>query len=181
MVNSLGKNIVLSILTLSILVSFGLPMNVFANDSRNPTEEEIKALADQLEFLMEEALIVENGVHTYDFDKIEKEFGAEFSNELKAMTVDYKPIMPNVTKNIQAASSDWENWKGCMTGALMDHFGVTAVTAAIEGGLWAYLKKKAFTEAAKLLLKAAVGGNAVAIAGTLIYYAGTCTAKYPNW
>lgn len=40
-----------------------------------------------------------------------------------------------------------KTWKRCMISALKDHFGV-----AMTGGLWAYLEKKAYKEAAKLLV-----------------------------
>ncbi|MEK4677551.1 MULTISPECIES: hypothetical protein [Bacillus] len=66
-------------------------------------------------------------------------------------------------------------WTDCMVDAIKDHFGVAAVTAALEGGLWAYLEKRAYKEAAKLLVKFAIGSNAVGLASTLIYYGGKCT------
>lgn len=47
------------------------------------------------------------------------------------------------------------------------HFGVEIVAAALDDGLWTYLQ-----EAAKWLVKFAIGTNAVAWAGTIIYYSG---------
>ena len=47
-----------------------------------------------------------------------------------------------------------------MIGALKDYFGVALVEAALTGGLWGYWKKKAYKEAAKLLVKIGVGTNA---------------------
>ena len=49
----------------------------------------------------------------------------------------------------------------------------------MERGLWTYLQKKAYKEAAKLLVKFAIGTNAVALAGTIIYYGGKCTWQHP--
>ncbi len=51
-------------------------------------------------------------------------------------------------------------FKSCMIGALKDYIGVALVEAALTGGLWGYLKKKAYKEAAKLLVKIGVGTNA---------------------
>ncbi len=42
-------------------------------------------------------------------------------------------------------------WTDCMADAIKNHFGIAAVTADLEGGLWAYLEKRAYKEVAKLL------------------------------
>ncbi|WP_249597511.1 hypothetical protein [Peribacillus frigoritolerans] len=63
-----------------------------------------------------------------------------------------------------------------MLSALKDHFGV-----AMTGGLWAYLEKKAYKEAAKLLVKIGVGGNAIGLASILTWYSARCLEGLGPW
>lgn len=181
--NKTVKSVGLYTLIFSVFLASISPLQIQANAQVATSSEEftveeerqIEELAAQLEFLMEEALIIENGERTFDFEKIENEFGKEVKDEIKMLTVDAQiwQVQPGA---ITLAAN--QPWKDCMVGAIKDHFGVALVTAALEGGLWAYLEKKAYKEAAKLLVKFAVGTNAVGIAGTLIYYGGKCTWKH---
>ena len=160
------------LLVFSMLIAFVFPLQAKgAAEFSLEEEEQIEELAAQLEYLMEEAYILEDGIGTFDFEKVEAEFGKETRTELERMTVGVE-TGPSSGPVIIA---DNPGWKACMIAAIKDHFGVAFVTAALEGGLWAYLEKKAYKEAAKLLVKFAVGTNAVALAGTLIYYGGKCT------
>lgn len=140
-------------------------------------EKQVDEIADQLKFLNEEALIIQDGNRTFDFQKIENKYGTEFTNMLKS---DINAVGA-IASQAYTGPMDFKDgvqysaWTNCMVDALKDHFGVSIVTAALEGGLWAYLQKKAYKEAAKLLVKFALGTNAVALAGTLIYYGGKCT------
>ncbi|MCG7315394.1 hypothetical protein MHL30_20115 [Priestia flexa] len=166
-------------LILALFVAFCFPLQAKGSEGFPAEEELVEELAAQLEFLMEEALVVENGLRTFDFEKIEDEFGKEVRDEIEMLTVGLQPVENTKSRNgnLMVTASN-EAWKSCMIGAIKDHFGVAMVTAALEGGLWAYLEKKAYKEAAKLLVKFAVGSNAVGLAGTLIYYGGVCTYKY---
>ncbi|WP_225906156.1 hypothetical protein [Staphylococcus agnetis] len=72
-----------------------------------------------------------------------------------------------------------KNFGSYIKSAVADQFGVGVVTAIIEGGFYAYMKKKAYKEAAKLLLKFAVGSNIVGLSDFAAYYGGKCAA-YAN-
>lgn len=178
--NKTVKIIGLLTMIFSVFLASISPLHIQANAQVSTSAEEftieeekqIEELAAQLEFLMEEALITKNGERTFDFEKIENEFGKEVKDEIKMLTVDAQVQQGGITL---AAN---QPWKDCMVDAIKDHFGVALVTAAMEGGLWAYLDKKAYKEAAKIVVKFAVGTNAVGIAGTLIYYGGKCTWKH---
>lgn len=167
-------------LALSIGVGFVMPsFSVSAETSKISVqslekEKQINELADQLKFLNEEAMMVQNGERVFDFNKIENKYGADYANNLKNDITMVKKI--NADK-VKSPSNRYKRsaWTDCMVDAIKDHFGVAAVTAALEGGLWAYLEKRAYKEAAKLLVRFAVGSNAVGLAGTLIYYGGKCT------
>ncbi|MCA1021766.1 hypothetical protein [Halobacillus litoralis] len=183
------RMLIVSSMVLTLLVSYLAPIHSQAA-SQKLTPEELKqaeVLANDLEFLFEEALVIENGKKTFDFTKLKKEYGDEYedkfgklesfvnntnqSNKIDATLVEKENI--KLRSSVALASS--QSFGDCMVDALKDHFGVAAVTAALEGGLWTYLQKKAYKEAAKLLVKFAVGTNAVGLAGTLIYYGGKCT------
>ncbi|PEQ08684.1 hypothetical protein [Bacillus toyonensis] len=174
-------------LALSIGIGFVMPSfsasAVTSKVSVQSLEEEkqINELAKQLKFLNEEALVVQNGERIFDFNKIENIYGADYANNLKNDITMIDGINADKAKNPFHRSKQiaWTSaWTDCMVDAIKDHFGVAAVTAALQGGLWAYLQKKAYKEAAKLLVKFAVGSNAVGLAGTLIYYGGKCTYQY---
>lgn len=171
--------------SLALSIGIGFVMPSFSASATTSTvsvqsleeEKQITEIAEQLKFLNEEALIIQNGERTFDFNKIESKYGSDFANNLKN----------NITivgeLNSDKATDLWKRhkrsaWTDCMIDAIKDHFGVAAVTAALEGGLWTYLQKKTYKEAAKLLVKFAVGSNAVGLAGTLIYYGGKCTYQY---
>lgn len=57
-----------------------------------------------------------------------------------------------------------------------NHFGVALILieVAMTGGLWAYLQKKAYKEAAKLL-------NAIGLAATLTWYGTRCLEGVGPW
>jgi hypothetical protein len=140
-----------------------------AQESENA---EVEQLADDLEFLMEEVAIYgENGnVVNFDFDMLEERFGYSVEFEMLKEEIDaYNATQENNSGEIQLFS-----WKSCMISALKDHFGVALVNVAINGGLWAYLEKKAYKEAAKLLVKIGIGGNLIGLTAFLSWYGVTC-------
>ncbi|MED0988239.1 hypothetical protein [Bacillus paramycoides] len=170
-------------LALSIGVGFVMPsFSVSAAASKVSVqsleeEKQINELAEQLKFLNEEALVIQNGERVFDFNKIENKYGADYANNLKNDITMIEEINADKAEN-PFNRYKRSAWTDCMVDAIKDHFGVAAVTAALEGGLWTYLQKKAYKEAAKLLVKFAVGSNAVGLAGTLVYYGGKCTYQY---
>lgn len=179
---SLKNKFLCTSLALSIGIGFVMPsfsVSAATNISVESLEEDkqINELAEQLKFLNEEALVIQNGERVFDFNKIENKYGANYANNLKNDIVMIEEMNDAKAKN-PFHRYKRSAWTDCMIDAIKDHFGVAAVTAALEGGLWAYLQKKAYKEAAKLLVKFAVGSNAVGLAGTLVYYGGKCTYQH---
>ncbi|MEK4419189.1 hypothetical protein [Bacillus sp. FSL K6-0268] len=179
---SLKNKFLCTSLVLSIGIGFVMPsfsVSAATNISVQSLEEDkqINELAEQLKFLNEEALVIQNGERVFDFNKIENKYGANYANNLKNDIVMIEEMNDAKAKN-PFHRYKRSAWTDCMIDAIKDHFGVAAVTAALEGGLWAYLQKKAYKEAAKLLVKFAVGSNAVGLAGTLVYYGGKCTYQH---
>ncbi|MCQ6531130.1 hypothetical protein [Bacillus mycoides] len=171
--------------SLALSIGIGFVMPSFSVSAASPKvsvqsleeEKQINELAKQLKFLNEEALVVQNGEQVFDFNKIENKYGADYANNLKNDITMVEGINADKAKN-PFNRYKRSAWTDCMVDAIKDHFGVAAVTAALEGGLWVYLQKKAYKEAAKLLVKFAVGSNAVGLAGTLVYYGGKCTYQH---
>jgi hypothetical protein len=91
---------------------------------------------------------------------------------LKKEIDSYNASLENDNSGIQLYS-----WKSCMISALKDHFGVALVEVAIHGGLWSYLQKKAYKEAAKLLIKIGIGGNVIGMTAFLSWYGVSCIGK----
>ncbi|MGR5967042.1 hypothetical protein ACT7DB_34085 [Bacillus cereus] len=60
-------------------------MSAATNISVQSLEEDkqINELAEQLKFLNEEALVIQNGERVFDFNKIENKYGANYANNLK--------------------------------------------------------------------------------------------------
>lgn len=179
---SLKNKFLCTLLALSIGIGFVMPsfsVSAATNISVQSLEmdKQINELAEQLKFLNEEALVIQNGERVFDFNKIENKYGANYANNLKNDIVMIEEMNDTKAKN-PFHRYKRSAWTDCMIDAIKDHFGVAAVTAALEGGLWAYLQKKAYKEAAKLLVKFAVGSNAVGLAGTLVYYGGKCTYQH---
>ncbi|WP_226672118.1 hypothetical protein [Rossellomorea aquimaris] len=150
------------------------------------TEEEVEELAADLEFLMEEAAIYDGDdqIIGFDFDKLEEKFGEVKELDLLEQEIlsesreELRPLM--AVQSIQPLAAK-KTWKGCMIGALKDHFGVALIEVAMTGGLWAYLEKKAYKEAAKLLIKIGVGGNAIGMVAFLTYYSAKCLEGVGPW
>jgi hypothetical protein len=178
----IGRNTLLSLLALLLVVG-----TVGQSVSAAPMtkEEEVEELAADLEFLMEEAAIydAEGSVIGFDFEKLEAEFGKVKELDMLEKEINSesrKGNSPMMAASIQPLAAK-KTWKGCMIGALKDHFGVAIIEVAMTGGLWAYLEKKAYKEAAKLLIKIGVGGNAIGMVAFLTYYSAKCLEGVGPW
>lgn len=68
-------------------------------------------------------------------------------------------------------------WTSCMLSAIKDQIGVSAISALMVGGLVSFLQKKAWKEAAKLIIKVVgkgVVGGVFVWAGFFAYYSVIC-------
>lgn len=143
---SLKNKFLCTSLALSIGIGFVMPsfsVSAATNISVQSLEEDkqINELAEQLKFLNEEALVIQNGERVFDFNKIENKYGANYANNLKNDIVMIEEMNDAKAKN-PFHRYKRSAWTDCMIDAIKDHFGVAAVTAALEGGLWAYLQKR---------------------------------------
>lgn len=130
-------------------------------------------------FFNEVVYLDENGIEQVDFEKMEKYFGKEQTENVKA--IEQSSIQAeqcDQVSNLSVTRATSGSFSSCMKEALIDYLGVSAVQAMLTGGVWTYFKKKAWKEAAKLAIKLGVGTNAVALAATFMYYGGKCAYKY---
>ncbi|MFE4242081.1 hypothetical protein [Peribacillus butanolivorans] len=178
------KTGLLSLISL-MLVFLSVGPSVSAESMSTKESEEVAKLEKNLKFLMEEAAIYdsENNVVGFHFDKLEAEFGE--IDELKILqqeieTSSCELAETTVINSIQPLAAK-KSWKSCMVASLKDHFGVALIEVAMTGGLWAYLQKKAYKEAAKLLIKIGIGGNAIGLAATLTWYGTRCLEGVGPW
>ncbi|MGM0940345.1 MAG: hypothetical protein ACQEWU_05145 [Bacillota bacterium] len=163
------------VLMASVLLFSSFPITTLASEQE---DQEVLQLAKDLEFLMEEAAIYDSNdlVIGFDFELLEKRFGdvkefKELEQEIKNDENEY--IKCETASEITTLRAK-KGWKPCMIDAIKDHFGVAIIEAVLTGGFWAYLEKKAYKEAAKVLVKIGIGGNIIAATSFLIYYSGKC-------
>lgn len=148
--------------------------------------QEVEALAEDLEFLMEKAAIydADDNLVTFDFDMLSERFGEVKELQILEEEINKVSCKPKVTTGVKgyAVSAAAEGtWGDCMIDALKDHFGIALIEVALTGGLWGYLEKKAYKEAAKLLLKIGIGGNVIGLTAFLTWYSAKCLEGRGPW
>jgi len=170
-----------STIYLSILFLLSLVIVTPVAEAQTITKEsqQVEQLAKDLEFLMEEAAIYDSQgkLINFDFEKLETKFGVLPEFEFLKEKINTSLNSHDSGSNELMAMAEG-GWKSCMWEALKDHFGVTMINLAINGGLWKYVEKKAYKEAAKLLIKIGVGGNIIGLTSILVYYSADCL---PSW
>lgn len=178
------KTTLLFSLVLSLFISF--PLSPIANAKENESIKTLKEsqvsqeLQDLDVFFNEVVYLDENGLEKVNYEKMEKIFGKEQTENVQAIeqsAVQAKECSQG-NKMSLARSSSKGTFSSCMKEALMDYLGVSAVQAMLTGGVWTYFQKKAWKEAAKLAIKLGVGTNAVALAATFMFYGGKCAYKH---
>lgn len=175
-----SKKIIMYILSLVLTISitsvpFTQAKTANAQNLAVPSKEEVDKTAEMIKFIYEEASTKDDSGNIIDINinKIESKY--QKSKELEALK---KEINMTETAMTPRAFND-KKFGSCIKSAVADQFGVGVVTAIMEGGFYAYMKKKAYKEAAKLLLKFAVGSNIVGLSAFAAYYGGKCAA-YAN-
>lgn len=162
---------------LSVLMVFMLFGPSMASAAQNHAyNQQVEEVAQDLEFLMEEATIYDEDGNPidFDFDKLRDRFGDQEGFELLEESIAMSSIPEgDVSANGKYSKNPYVN---CIYGSLLDLLGVGVVQAAMTGGLWAYLKKKAWTEAAKLIMRVAVGTNLATLTASIVYFGVKC-----NW
>lgn len=180
------KKTLLSITTLVLfLTTFSsLSSAQVLEDSYEPTEEEINELAKQLEDLYTNGLVFDDDgiVIDYNFDYMEERYGLTKDKLLPTPSTDKtiikKPIDCGIISPFAVPNKDKIN--KCVNDKIKQNFGEVfsvATISSILGLIW----DGEFTKAATKILKIVAKGNAVSIAGQLLYWHGSCVYKYNGW
>lgn len=169
----LKLTVIVSLISM-LLISFSFSPVI---NAKGITSEELTTEQELDLFFSKAVYVDENGVEQIDFNQMEKLFGKEQTENVKAIKVSAEQAM-QCDSPIQPKAAKTGTFSSCMKEALLDYFGVSAVQAMLTGGVWGYLEKKAWKEAAKLAVKLGLGTNAVTLAATFIYYGGKCAYKY---
>ncbi|HHW6242360.1 TPA: hypothetical protein ACU2BT_000500 [Staphylococcus aureus] len=143
-----------------------------AQNSNLPSKEEINKTASIIKFIYEEASTKDGNGNIIDIDvqKIEKKY--HNSKELESLKEEINTIKSTLTPR---SFSD-KKFMSCIKSAVADQFGVGVVKSIMEGGFYTYMKKKAYKEATKLILKFAIGSNIIGLSAFVAYYDGKCAA-----
>lgn len=147
------------LLVVTVLSPYASAQALAENDATTQFEEE-------LEFIFEEASTLKDGLFVLDTEKIEQRFGKE--------QVEGIALLVEFINSTAPGSMTTFSFGSCMLDALKDYLGVSVVEAALSGGLYTYLVKKAWKDAAKLLVRYAVTMNVAGLTATLIFYSGKC-------
>jgi len=131
-------------------------------------EQRVKEFEEAFRFINEEATVKnKNGdVIDFDFDRIRELLGESEAIDIAEAEIKKEREMGG---DVQIASF----W-GCMKDSLLDYFGFNAFNAMVNAGIYSYIKKKAWKDAAKIAARFFVGASAGGLAITLAYYGGKC-------
>ncbi len=167
---------------LALFLGFSVVASPIATAKTNANETNVNLLAKDLEFLMEKASIYDqnNQLIGFDFEKLRNRFGDKKEFKILENEINKNGIKIEKSSDLttQAAKGTWGD---CMIDSLKDHFGVAMIEVALTGGLWSYLEKKAYKEAAKLLLKIGIGGNVIGLVAFLTWYSAKCMEGRGPW
>lgn len=179
---SLSLALIVPLFSVDVFANELTPLNLNNKDGKieinldkdgNPTEETINEVADMLEFIVQDALVLDDygSVLDVDINKIRLKYGnsedLEKLDEIMHGNKNFYGAMPN------------NAFADCMIEAIKDYFGIGLIGIITSGTVYKLITKKAWKEVAKILVKniAKVAGRYVGVASivaTLIYYSGKC-------
>lgn len=182
-------NKVIALMLALVSVYTAIPTSVYANsinknnrdqieikvdENGNPTQETINEISNSLQFIVEEALILDSdgGIIGVDTNKLIQKYG--HSPELDKLA---ELVNKEINKN--GGVMPYGTFTDCMIEAIKDYFGVGLVGILTSGTVYKLITKKAWKEVAKIIAKniVKVGGKYIGVASivaTLVYYAGKC-------
>lgn len=169
---------------------FALVFSSFTSVASANEAKEVENLAEQLEFLFEEAAVKDNFNNIVDFDieKLERKYGT--SPELKELeSVIYSqyvqpkrklvvsPVVKNdnlITPNHHIPEPDEFDYclQRKITKNFKEVFSVNAIATIVS-----LIHEKQYTKAAGKLIKMGVKGNVFALAGQIAWYWGQCAIE----
>ncbi|NMH70517.1 hypothetical protein HF072_17190 [Bacillus sp. RO3] len=172
------------------LLTAGFSSSVSAHEISKSEEEQILELAEQLEFIFEEASVLDENGNIVDFNytMIEEQYGSTFARGLEEevspiFVADHTDIPLDVPmKQVMTAASvpNKDKIEACFQSKVRKAYKETLSITALNS-LYNYAQAKDYTSLSKKLFKIGIKGNVPAIAIQLLLYKGQCTYKYNGW
>jgi hypothetical protein len=188
---------ILVVLLIFTLFTTGFSSVAGAKGISKKEAKQIELLADQLEFIFEDAAIKDNNgeIISFDIEMIEQKFGTspeleelkvqiKKSEELKQKEIMFetssKDTMMPMMPMMMAASSDSSAVDRCIEAKIKASYKEILSVGAF-GTFYSYLWAGEYKLAASKLIKIGVKGSVYGIATELAYYFLTCEYKVNGW
>lgn len=186
------RNIFLITLSFMIAISSLFSTVISAEEiDQEVDSEEVEELAEQLEFMFEEASIKDdNGnIIGFDFESIEEKYGTsieldQLKQEIEGSATDSSNLTigenSSNTGITTMAVPNKDKINACIQKKVKNSYKETLTLTTINT-LWNLARDKKYKTLAKKLLAVGIKGNVPGIAIQLMYYHGTCVYKYNGW
>lgn len=166
------KSLIMTIIFTLLLapISFTHPVEA----AYEPSQQEIDQLAQELEFMFEEAAYKNsNGDFVdFNFELLKEKYGSDDQVILELEEL----VKPN-SSVIQARTAAVDRCiERKIKAAYIEYFSVTAMVTIVN-----YIKEKNYISAAERILKAGVRGNIVGITAQITYWLVTCIYEEEGW
>ncbi|WP_017185756.1 hypothetical protein [Alkalibacillus haloalkaliphilus] len=174
------------LLVMSLLVMTIFPSHVAFAESPSELNGEEKVLAEELaedfEFIFEEATIIEDDHYKLDEEKVEEKFGEEAVPSIKALVkvANGEELTPHDLIGIEPVNQSngdltvMSGWTDCMKDAVLDATGIAFLT----GGMATLIEQKKWQELGKEIIKVAgknaLKGGVVGFAASMAWYSVRC-------
>ncbi len=166
------KSLIMTIIFTLLLVPISFTHPVEA--TYEPSQQEIDQLAQELEFMFEEAAYKNsNGDFVdFNFELLKEKYGSDDQVILELEEL----VKPN-SSVIQARTAAVDRCiERKIKAAYKEYFSVTAMVTIVN-----YIKEKNYKSAAERILKAGVRGNIVGITAQITYWLVTCIYEEEGW
>lgn len=149
-------------------------------------EEEIETqqLAEDFEFIFDEASTEVDGKYVVDKEKIAEKFGqsAVASVEAFVKLVNGEELTAEDLKNVpdpEASAGEFQtaSWFGCLKEKVIDFTGIGFIGGGLEKMLKKRLWKKAAIKIIKIVGRSAIRGGVIGLAGSLAWFSFRCIGK----
>ncbi|MFJ8519002.1 hypothetical protein [Lysinibacillus xylanilyticus] len=166
------KSLIMTIIFTLLLapISFTHPVEA----AYEPSQQEIDQLAQELEFMFEEAAYKNsNGDFVdFNFELLKEKYGSDDQVILELEEL----VKPN-SSVIQARTAAVDRCiERKIKAAYKEYFSVTAMVTIVN-----YIKEKNYKSASERILKAGVRGNIVGIMAQITYWLVTCIYEEEGW
>lgn len=174
----------------ALIVSFFTPAVVGAKVSTSE-QKEIQKVAEQLEFIFEEAITKnENGeIIGVDVDKIEAKYGSDplldkvrkEQEAVHTMSIDNPALVPTYSQGGPIATLKLNSYNRCVEAKVISNFGGDWLPGTVVGTVISLAVAGEYYDAASKLVKAGIKMSIPGIVGMLGWIISSCTWQQDNY